>query len=343
MMSRPLVFIGFVGSVAALSLFACGSRTGLFEDEERAPDANRPDVVDAGPPDVPFDALEGAPADVSPADVPADIPTDVPPDAPRADVGPPDAPPTPCTSNAQCDNGVACDVNACDLVTGTCTHTPDDALCSAGFVCQPPCMAASFAEDPSTLYGVSLPAGGVMSIGPTTLVLDDIALDPSGTLYGVGDGNVYTVDTKTGAVKTATPLSYPGFLNALDFAPDGTLYAAGGNTLFTIDPATGVTAEVATYPAPYASSGDLAVIGTQLFATVTGDGTTDSLLFVDLTTFSVTVVGPTGYVSIWGLAAYGTQLFGYTDSGHVLQIDPTTAKSTLLASTGIGFYGASAR
>jgi hypothetical protein len=43
------------------------------------------------------------------------------------------------------------------------------------------------------------------------------------------------------------------------------------------------------------------------------------------------------------LLTRGGRLFGYTDFGYVIQIDPATATSTLLASTGMNFYGASAR
>jgi hypothetical protein len=314
--------------LAMLSVVACGSRTGLVAEPagsaDATVDASQPDVVDGGAPDVPIDM--GSP------DVPIDM-------------GPPDSPPTPCTSNAQCDNGIACDVNTCDLDAGTCTHTPDNSLCPPGFACEPPCVAASFAESPSDLYGVNLPAGSVMNIGATSGdELDDIALAPDGTLYGVGGPGLYTVDTKTGAAKFV--VSVDEIFNALDFAPDGTLYGAleGGGEVYTIDPKTGDTTQVATYPAGYESSGDLAVIGNQLLATVTSGGTgNDVLVSIDLTTFEASVIGTTGYRQIYGLAAYGTQLFGYTDSGLVIQIDPTTAKTTLLAKTGITFYGASAR
>jgi hypothetical protein len=301
---------------------ACGARTEVLGNVGGAPDASRSDVVDAALPDVVLDASR---------------------DVPPIDVGLPDVAPTPCTSDAQCDDGVACTDDRCDLATGMCTHTPDNTLCPSGFACQPPCVAASFAEDSTFLYGVDLPAGVVTRIGSTRgVVLDDIALDPHGTLYGVGSA-LYTVDTKTGAPKVVAMLSLGVTLNALDFADDGTLYAAGGSDVYTIDVKTGNLVQVATYPVPYSSSGDLAIIGNQLLATVSGGGRTDTLLSIDLTTFEATVIGQTGFSQIYGLAAYGKQLFGYTSSGDVLQIDPATAKSTVLAKTGTPFYGASAR
>jgi hypothetical protein len=305
-------------ALIALALAACGTRTGLVGEVAETPDAH-PDAV--AMPD------EGTPEVVSDSEPPDVLP---------------DAPPAPCTSDARCDDGIDCTVDRCDLAVGTCTHEPDNELCSPGFACRPPCTATSFAVDPSTLYGVDLPSGAVTAIGSTRgTSLVDIALDPHGVLYGVSNG-LYTVDTKTGAPTFVVGLSVAVTLNALDFAPDGTLYGAGGNDVYAIDPKTGKVTLVATYPDGYSSSGDLAVIGNRLLATVNRGGR-DHLVAIDLTTFHAAVIGSTGFDNIYGLASYGPQLFGFDDQGSVLQIDPATAESTLLVNTGIQFYGASAR
>ncbi len=34
-----------------------------------------------------------------------------------------------CTTDEECDDGVGCTVDTCDVVNGTCVHTPDDAAC----------------------------------------------------------------------------------------------------------------------------------------------------------------------------------------------------------------------
>jgi hypothetical protein len=47
---------------------------------------------------------------------------------------------------------------------------------------------------------------------------------------------------------------------------------------------------------------------------------------------------------VWGLAAYGATLFGFTCSGQVLGIDPTNGTATVLTtSPGEMFFGASER
>ena len=67
-----------------------------------------------------------------------------------------------------------------------------------------------------------------------------------------------------------------------------------------------------------------AIIGTQLLASVTQGYGNDEIASVDLTTFAASIVGTTSATCIYGLAAYGSMLFGYTCGGDVLQIDPRT-------------------
>ncbi len=204
--------------------------------------------------------------------------------------------------------------------------------------------AESYAEDLDSLYAIGLPSGNVRTLGLTCIELDDIAVDPQGTMFGVGgpiEPALYAVDEKTGFPTRVATTSV--VLNALAFASDGTLYGAGGDLVFTLDPATGNARQLARYPPGYFSSGDVAVIGDRLFATVnTGaDAESDTLLSIDLGTLETSLIGSTGFADVYGLASFGERLFGYTNQGQVLEIDPSTARSTLLATTGLKFLGAS--
>ncbi len=76
---------------------------------------------------------------------------------------------------------------------------------------------------------------------------------------------------------------------------------------------------------------------------MTSSGPSDVLLAIDLATLQVKVVGSTGYSCIYGLAAHGAALFGFTCNGQVLALDTTTGRGTLLATPGPAFYGASTR
>lgn len=40
-----------------------------------------------------------------------------------------------CTSDASCDDGVACTIDTCNLGNGICSHTPDDEVCDNGLYC----------------------------------------------------------------------------------------------------------------------------------------------------------------------------------------------------------------
>jgi hypothetical protein len=216
--------------------------------------------------------------------------------------------------------------------------------CPIGFVCEggQRCVASVLAVSPTDLLGVLFPPVDVTTIAATPTSLTDIARRPNGKVYGVSFTELYAVDPATGATTLLAELG-GAQLNALDAAPDGTLYAAGGSTLYTLDPSTGALTTFATYPDAFASSGDLAVLrGTTLYATVTGNGTTtaDSLLAIDLGTKVVTVVGSTGFDCVYGLAALGDALFGFTCNGDVLQIDPKTAAATVMGTSGATFYGA---
>jgi hypothetical protein len=41
----------------------------------------------------------------------------------------------PCVSDADCDDGIACTIDTCDLITGLCSGMPNDALCDNGAFC----------------------------------------------------------------------------------------------------------------------------------------------------------------------------------------------------------------
>lgn len=258
----------------------------------------------------------------------------------------PDTRPPPCTSDKECDDGVACTVDSCDLARGICSHEPSDELCAPGFLCQPAtgCLATGFATDGTNLYGVANAGGAVTLIGPTSgHALNDIALDSSGDLYGVSDMFLYSLDPLTGAATAVGPIA--GFPTALGFGPDGTLYvaaeheSAGANGVFTVDPKTGDETIVTDFPFGYVASGDLAVEDRTLYATVAG-GSEDVLVTINLDTLDGTVQGPIGFGCVWGLVLQGGVLFGFTCNGQVIQIDASSAVATIVSTPGESFTGA---
>ena len=119
------------------------------------------------------------------------------------------------------------------------------------------------------------------------------------------DGNVYTVDTATGA---GTFLNASGFIqiNAMAKSPDGTLYATSGFgaiALLTIDPDTGLGDFVANVPLGSVRGSAFTPDGTLYVVEDVGFGLTDQLYEVDSVTGNATFIGDTRFPGIQGLAA----------------------------------------
>jgi hypothetical protein len=216
-------------------------------------------------------------------------------------------------------------------------------LCQGGLLCSPTgCSTFAYAVSSTGLYDIELPSGKVVPIGAPDKSLDDIALDPDGTLYGVDFFGLVSVDRISG---TTTTIGVPGAaLNALDAAPDGTLYGAGGRTVYLVDRSTGSQTQIGVFPPMLQSSGDIAIVEGQLYASATdASSMPDALVALYTDGTPPRIVGSIGFTCVWGLAAYGPLLYGFTCTGNLISIDVTTGAGTLLAQTGIEFQGASSR
>jgi hypothetical protein len=243
-----------------------------------------------------------------------------------------------------CSDSIACTAERCDEFGNACVTEPDDRLCPISHRCDAMrgCIARVLATDRRNLYEVELPTAVVRPIGGTRAVVTDLALAPDRSLYGVGMDALYGVDARTGL---ATPIvRIMGDFTALDAAPDGTLYAGAGAELVSIDPMTGAVRAIATYPAGYEASGDIAAYGTELLASARAmfNGE-DSLVAFDVAAGSSRIVGPTGFRCVYGLAAFGTTLYGLTCEGQIVILDADTGQGRQIAGTSINFYGATAR
>jgi hypothetical protein len=148
---------------------------------------------------------------------------------------------------------------------------------------------------------------------------------------------------------------------ALTFTPDGSLYAAdykGAFCKIDLSMMPPKVTQIATVGSAMAIAGDLVAVadGTMygtayLLADPAKKGTqlNNTLVKIDPTNASVTVLGPTGYPELFGIAYAMGQVFGFTHdgSGDVVTIDPKTGKGTLFNSftdpttmKGLSFAGA---
>jgi hypothetical protein len=160
---------------------------------------------------------------------------------------------------------------------------------------------------------------------------------------------VYRVDP-TNAHTTLLTSSLAGSFNGLSFVPATQLGQTGDDVLvgtrntdgmvFRVDPMTGATTAVGNMGA-YTSSGDLvAVEGFGTVQTVTGT-TNDRLARLAPQTFAATPIGTdTGFGQIWGVAFWKNKIYGFTNGGAFILIDPTTGVATLVSNTGKSWYGA---
>ncbi|MGZ5968163.1 MAG: hypothetical protein ACXWP4_10895 [Polyangiales bacterium] len=247
------------------------------------------------------------------------------------------------TTPRNCADPIACTHDLCDEATNSCVHDPDDALCPVSHVCDPVlgCQARAIAHSQTDLYEIRLPSGIVKKIGPTTMKLTDVALQPDGTFYGIDFTSICALDIKTGSC-TGASVPVSGNIVGLDSAPDGRLFGAGDTRVYVIDPKTGLETAVATLPTGLTASGDIAFVGTRMLVTARG-GLSDILVEIDPKTGAGKSLGNIGYSCVWGLAGYGPTLYGLTCEGRVLRIDPVTGKGTQLTKVDVKFWGATAR
>ena len=208
----------------------------------------------------------------------------------------------------------------------------------------------------SNLYDVSTSDGSLSLIGNTGVPSFGGLAYNNGTLYGITQEDLYTIDPTTALPTLIAPLGGIGyyFEGALAFDASGTLWMAGYpyygsvSAIYTVDTGTGAV----TFVTNVAGKVDVNGIAFRSDGTLVGiDRATDTLFSIDLTTFAVTDIatfGLGGIGSTSGLAAMGD--IGYMATGYQLgtnslyEVDLLTGSTSLIGSfgfttSGIGMAG----
>ncbi len=213
-----------------------------------------------------------------------------------------------------------------------------------------------YAHTASTLYQVDPDTLAISMVGPFVWSngsdsMTDIAIDKAGQMLGVSASSVYRVDV-TNAHATRLSNGLTGLFNGLSFVPAQMLGQTGDDVLvgtrnedgavFSIDPMTGHATQIGDMGGGFSSSGDLVAVTN--FGTVqTADNgvSADRLVRLAPQTFAATVVGTDiGFGEIWGIAFWKNKIFGFTNAGEFVTIDPTTGVGTLIQSNGPAWWGA---
>ncbi len=226
-----------------------------------------------------------------------------------------------------------------------------------------------YAHSPDTLYTFSPYTNTVTEVGPFMTPAGDaapnmldLAVDSEGNVYTSSNSALFQVDpmTATATMVGDFGLSHSEQLFALSFlapeeSPDGTeilIGATNSGVYYQVNTTNAHTTMLGMYPDGWASSGDIvSIAGLGTFATLKrSDYPSDVLariLFARDGSSVVTVVGPVrssseDFTQIFGLAYWGRNVYGFSNSGQLIKIDRTTgAGQVVTTSTGASqFWGA---
>jgi len=219
------------------------------------------------------------------------------------------------------------------------------------------------------LWGVNVENGESRKLFRTAAVMSDIASLPigfDGELYGLhfeGDSDaLYRIDMVAEettfiaevGMSEYGPLFNTQKPNALTFDHEGRLLVSTFNSvtfsggvftnpegkLGTIDPVTGFPELVGVIG--YGSAGGLAASPDRLYMSSCkqsglflncSTSSANHLIAIDLETGVGTDLGSTGFANITALEVVGEKLVGFTGNGQILDIDPVTARTRLMART----------
>lgn len=170
--------------------------------------------------------------------------------------------------------------------------------------------------------------------GPLELDIVDIAIDLNGRMYGGANaqGNdrneIYQIDPSTGACTFR--FTFDDDLNGMTFLPDGSLVVAGAR-ISVLNSATGQLIREYTQANQYETSGDIVGLPDgNLYWTVRGQRdpnggfVSDRVVRIAPSTGNLTMLGDAQIDRIYGLGYADGELFGFSSTGRVVTLNPTS-------------------
>ncbi|MBA3499497.1 MAG: hypothetical protein M4D80_20155 [Myxococcota bacterium] len=217
-------------------------------------------------------------------------------------------------------------------------------------------MTFVYAHTSSQLYKVDPDTLGVTLVGNFTFVggggdqITDLAIDQTGLMIGISFTSVYRIDPATAAC-TRLSEDLTATFNGLSFVPASEIGQTGPDILVAtrnangvvsrIDPTTGNATQVGNMGA-FSSSGDLvSIAGFGTVQTADNGASPDRLVRLAPSSFAASPIGNNiGYGDIWGIAYWKGKIFGFTEAGQFITIDPTSGVGTLVQGNGPRWWGA---
>ncbi|MBX3467778.1 MAG: hypothetical protein KF878_12915 [Planctomycetes bacterium] len=208
-------------------------------------------------------------------------------------------------------------------------------------------------DEAGALYALDLAALttrriGHIQAGDERPVLGDLVATPDGYLYGFSEASVYLINLTDPT--RSQKVGDHGLDNpyGVGLGPRGLVYAmTRDGRVFVVDPTTARSREVGALGGGFRASGDMALMGEVFYASVKDPGRVEHLVTVDPRTgaaahvaaFTDAITGAP-ITNVFGLLARQGALYAMTSAGDIFRVDPATARCTLLARTGIRWWGA---
>lgn len=217
-------------------------------------------------------------------------------------------------------------------------------------------MTFVYAHTSSQLYKVDPDTLAVTLVGNFTFAgggsdqITDLAIDKTGLMIGISFTSVYRIDPGTAAC-TRLSEDLTGTFNGLSFVPASEIGQTGPDILVAtrnangvvsrIDPMTGQATQIGNM-GNFSSSGDLvSVANLGTLQTADNGVAADRLVRLAPSSFAGTPIGTNiGYSDIWGIAYWKDKIFGFTEAGQFITIDPMTGVGTLVQGNGPRWWGA---
>jgi len=309
---RPAASLG----AAAFILAACGARTELGGSHPLG-DASVDSAMDAF------------------ADAPGDAPSDA---IVITDAG--------CKADAECDDGIACTIDACDGTLHVCTHAPRDALCDDGLFCdgdetcnpQVGCVttprncadAVSCTVDTCDETNDECVHEPDDALCPISHICDPL-LGCQAHALAHDSSTLYDVRIPSGQVNTIGPTGSQ--LTDVALSPSNVLYGIGFGALYTVSQSTGQASLLKSINSGGINGADIAPSGTLYVA----GGSALSTLDIPTGALSFVASFPGGTSSSGDLAFIGNRLLATaTGSGgdDLVEFDLVAKTSKILGSVG---------